>query len=1160
MIERVIKTIFQLRYDTKEKWEYYNPILRAGEPGFEIDTGILKIGDGVNHWIDLKSISGEKDESGQTCITPEMFGAVGDGITDDTDAFQMALDASTASLNIPPDAKWSDYNYFGIPVIAKGNYKITRPIHTGNSLIVNGCIHYYDYTDTKSTYNLLATPKNTKNENGDNVALSIYCHVYNEVGEIHNKYSIISGKKFKINIINEMPFQGNRDIIDPVTGKKGIYEYTDDKTVGVQFINCKECDIELTCINSFYIAELFECRGMSIGTGNTIKNGNIVNFRYGIVQLNSNDYTENADSDSPKMRDGSFDENIFIGGYIIGASNESTTKYKRKYAEGVYVSSKYNTSDIILNYRNDDIYEIDISKRELNDENYFAQKYDNILSVNSVIKVDKNGNKTYCKPSEYTVNNHGPINFTNTQVSVIFNSHLDKQDVSKIIINYTSEYSHQCSGNIFCHLYPGYLHNSFVLEKCRLNYFYNIRTESVDNSFILRRYCQDNYIHIGFEGSQVIKDDTCTGNVILNPKEFLNDTYSNIIIDTGDLINKCATYDRATSIPNVHEINEPKVDDEFIKGPFRVSNNCNGFITSNNGVKVSDYNGSYFGGEITTKDDKKVLVGFNGDTVSNYYKYIPYEDIPETLFKYVYFNYYTIKVGTKEQKFKKNTEYKKVNDYYEILKERPGDWDDNTEDYFTFSSSSRITPSFVQGKVFDDSHNVIMDKPSDWESTYTNYRYQKFTKTTDNVLESKNYYIPISFEKVLDANDDIPISFRHSEWYDGFYYIDNGEYKLITSLDMNKDIYAVTEYELVEFPQLENISNYFELSYKKISATTPGFGNKSENQDKQIYEHINTGWRLFTICKDKDGKMIKDEYKLLLKKPSDWEYNYTNYYSIVGGKYSKLTLPTEFESNTYYELIRTVPIVDVSGFTFNLLNNSTEYISKLFKDKIDSDLSDNYLYMLNSFLSENEIIVDVPNNVESVYIGLMSTDKDLEINRFYLRTFSNESPYRIASDEIQLPHYPDNSGFYDGQIIKNTSPTDECTGWSWYNNQWNILTNNISAEVDQEYDPLSTNAQSGVAVAQAIANKTDKPVSETITIPTSSWSALADSAPFDYSATVTITTTLGENSTVELINNNALLFANYGFSILSVSGQTATIASIGQPDDNVTLKVVVING
>jgi hypothetical protein len=50
--------LIQLRNDTAENWSAANPILKEGEPGFESDTGILKIGNGVTEWSGLDEISG----------------------------------------------------------------------------------------------------------------------------------------------------------------------------------------------------------------------------------------------------------------------------------------------------------------------------------------------------------------------------------------------------------------------------------------------------------------------------------------------------------------------------------------------------------------------------------------------------------------------------------------------------------------------------------------------------------------------------------------------------------------------------------------------------------------------------------------------------------------------------------------------------------------------------------------------------------------------------------------------------------------------------------------------------------------------------------------------------------------------------------------------
>jgi len=43
----------RLRRDDSWKWTQLNPVLAEGEPGFERDTGRLKIGDGSTRWSDL---------------------------------------------------------------------------------------------------------------------------------------------------------------------------------------------------------------------------------------------------------------------------------------------------------------------------------------------------------------------------------------------------------------------------------------------------------------------------------------------------------------------------------------------------------------------------------------------------------------------------------------------------------------------------------------------------------------------------------------------------------------------------------------------------------------------------------------------------------------------------------------------------------------------------------------------------------------------------------------------------------------------------------------------------------------------------------------------------------------------------------------------------
>ena len=51
-------TRIKLRRDTAANWTDANPILAAGEPGVETDTGLLKIGEGTLSWSELAYYTG----------------------------------------------------------------------------------------------------------------------------------------------------------------------------------------------------------------------------------------------------------------------------------------------------------------------------------------------------------------------------------------------------------------------------------------------------------------------------------------------------------------------------------------------------------------------------------------------------------------------------------------------------------------------------------------------------------------------------------------------------------------------------------------------------------------------------------------------------------------------------------------------------------------------------------------------------------------------------------------------------------------------------------------------------------------------------------------------------------------------------------------------
>jgi len=63
---KALNTIIKLRADASHNWIAANPILQAGEPGVEIDTLKLKIGNGVSTWQNLPYTTGEAEIVGNS--------------------------------------------------------------------------------------------------------------------------------------------------------------------------------------------------------------------------------------------------------------------------------------------------------------------------------------------------------------------------------------------------------------------------------------------------------------------------------------------------------------------------------------------------------------------------------------------------------------------------------------------------------------------------------------------------------------------------------------------------------------------------------------------------------------------------------------------------------------------------------------------------------------------------------------------------------------------------------------------------------------------------------------------------------------------------------------------------------------------------------------
>ncbi len=88
------QTVIKLRRDTAANWTSVDPILAAGEAGFETDSNKLKIGDGTSTWSQLSYASGGGGV------------AIDDTAPTDTEATPLWWDTASGTLYIYYDNYW----------------------------------------------------------------------------------------------------------------------------------------------------------------------------------------------------------------------------------------------------------------------------------------------------------------------------------------------------------------------------------------------------------------------------------------------------------------------------------------------------------------------------------------------------------------------------------------------------------------------------------------------------------------------------------------------------------------------------------------------------------------------------------------------------------------------------------------------------------------------------------------------------------------------------------------------------------------------------------------------------------------------------------------------------------------------------------------------
>ena len=98
----MLKARIQLKKDTSEAWRINNPVLLDGEAGYESDTNLMKVGDGIHRWLEL-----DYTNSGATAIASTANYAINAGALGGTSAAGWAKKFDNYVLNTRIEAVMS---------------------------------------------------------------------------------------------------------------------------------------------------------------------------------------------------------------------------------------------------------------------------------------------------------------------------------------------------------------------------------------------------------------------------------------------------------------------------------------------------------------------------------------------------------------------------------------------------------------------------------------------------------------------------------------------------------------------------------------------------------------------------------------------------------------------------------------------------------------------------------------------------------------------------------------------------------------------------------------------------------------------------------------------------------------------------------------------
>ena len=188
-----LRALIQFRRGTAQEWADKDPILDSGEPGFETDTGLYKIGDGIHYWSELQYVNENlnnpiilADNAGfvdkTTIRSPEInFKVVGDtSIFEVPPNFMFLID----SMEIVAKTTMGQITLAQLPVVRFGNLDDPQVYHKDSIAYVN----------TIGARHVLEIPQNAIYE-GTIVTFGVSSA---SLGAVHTGYAVIYGSLIRV--------------------------------------------------------------------------------------------------------------------------------------------------------------------------------------------------------------------------------------------------------------------------------------------------------------------------------------------------------------------------------------------------------------------------------------------------------------------------------------------------------------------------------------------------------------------------------------------------------------------------------------------------------------------------------------------------------------------------------------------------------------------------------------------------------------------------------------------------------------------------------------------------------------------------------------------------------------------------------------------------